>query len=128
MVVNDDEFLPPPPGMMLAVREADLKKLQEETVVTFPKTKLAELVLGQMCYCIFKVQSTNWGYLSVVEKIEGKKVHVRVTTTPSSSKQATQRRRSTCLTSKKKKMPTLFQLLCTRTQQRSRQTSRSWRP
>ena len=77
-MVNDDEFLPPPPGMMPAVREADLKKLQEETVVTFPKTKLAELVLGQMCYCIFKVQSTNWGYLSVVEKIEGKKVHVRV--------------------------------------------------
>ena len=78
MAPNEDEFLLLPPGMMPAVREKDLKELFRRTPAVFPKTKLSDLIAGQMCYCTFKVSNTLWSYLAVVEKVEGDDICFRV--------------------------------------------------
>jgi hypothetical protein len=99
MAPNEEEFLLLPPGMMPAVREKDLKELFKRTPAVFPKTKLSDLIPGQMCYCTFKVSSTVWGYLAVVEKVEGNDICFRVADNREflASQHTKNRRRQRCL-------------------------------
>ena len=74
MLEAAEDFMKAPPGMMSAVREEDLKHEKKQ----FTKTPVAKVKAGQLCYAVFAVDKTNWGYLGKVEDIADEKVSIRV--------------------------------------------------